>query len=264
MNKTLLRRSVFNIKMLMVVVVVSVVYFYELYVDEGFLIIDWSNAHENIDFLNLLVVAFALSVLPTTAGMFPAIPYSFSLLEERNCGFMRYELQRMSALQYIWKKIFFSGIAGGCTMLLPYIILMISLCTAGAPVSENSHPSMMETQIWGDILYKWDGYLVVILKGLLLVLFGILWAELALLTSLFIKNRYMAFVMPFLLYQMCWLIDIGNDWWRAFNPVYMIDSNFEASAMKLSQPFIIFIIYIIGVCVLCAYVFKEQVKHGNI
>ena len=49
MNKTLLRRSIFNIRMLMVVVVVCAIYFYELYVDEGFFIIDFSKAHKNTD-----------------------------------------------------------------------------------------------------------------------------------------------------------------------------------------------------------------------
>lgn len=264
MNKTLLRRSVFNIRMLIVVIAVSIIYFYELYVDEGFFIIDWSGMHKDTDILNLLIVAFTLSVFPTTAGLFPGIPYSFSLLEERNCGFMRYELQRMPVLQYIWKKILFSGIAGACSMLFPYVILMISISIAGAPVSESSHPNIMETQIWGDILYTWGGYLVVLLKGILLALFGIFWAEISLFISLFVRNRYMALVMPFLLYQMCWLIDIGDGRWRGFNPVYMIDSNFQKSEMSLFQPFMIFVIYIIAVCVLCIYIFKEHVKRGSI
>lgn len=264
MNKILLRRSVFNLRMLIVVVIVSMIYFLELYVNEGFFIIDWSSTPRNTDILSLLLVAFTLSVMPTTAGIFPGIPYSFSLLEERNCGFIRYELQRMSVMQYIWRKVFFSGIAGACSMLFPYIILMFSICLVGTPVSESIHPNIMELQIWGDILYIWGGFLVLLLKGLLLTLFGILWAELSLFISLFIRNRYIAFTIPFLFYQICWLVEIGNGKWRVFNPVYIIDSNFQLSEVMLVQPFMVFTIYITIVCVLCVYVFKEQVKNGYI
>lgn len=264
MNKMLLRRSVFNIRMFIVVVAASMIYYYELYIDEGFFIIDFNHVERNIDYLSMLLFTFALSVMPTTAGLFPGIPFSFSLLEERNSGFMRYELQRMSAGKYIWKKVLFSGIAGACSMLFPYIFLMASICNAGKPVSESLYPTVMEPQIWGEILFVWDGYLVILLKGFLLALFGMLWAEVALLLSLFVRNRYIAFTMPFLLYQICWLADMGGGRWGKFSPVFLIDSNYSASEMPLVQPFLVFIGYIIVVCVLCTYVFKEQVKRGKI
>lgn len=107
MNKMMLRRSIINIRMLFAVIIVSVIYIYELYANGMFMSGSIYNAEGTVDILGLLIIAFAFSIMPTTAGLFPGIPYSFSLLEERNSGFMRYELLRMSPMRYIRKKYCF-------------------------------------------------------------------------------------------------------------------------------------------------------------
>lgn len=122
----------------------------------------------------------------------------------------------------------------------------------------------MDTQIWKDVVFIWDGYFVILLKGILLVMFGVLWAELSLLVSMFVKNRYIAFVIPYLLYQLCWLLDIGGEKYRGLNPVYMIDSNAQASEMSIAQPFAVFVMYIIIVCIACIFVFRGLVKSEKI
>ncbi|MGN0367633.1 MAG: hypothetical protein ACI4EK_02530 [Wujia sp.] len=234
---------------------------FELIFNEQFLQTDWA-ANETQDILDLAFTVMAFSFFTITAGLFPAFPYAFSLLEERNCGYLRYQLSRMSANQYIYKKLLFVGISGATAMGVPYVLLMCIIGRAGVLSSEELHPSIMEDMIWGDILLVGGGWLVLILKGILIVMFGILWAQVGLLVSLFVKNRYLAFVLPFVIYQFCWLAAPADGSLRIWNPVYMITSDFMSTEETLQQPFIIFTCYIMIVCVLVFTVFKRQVKHG--
>lgn len=262
MNRILLQRSVFNIKMLIVVLIVVTIYFHELFVNENFFGIDWSQ-NQSVDVLELHMSVFALSFFSITAGMFPGIPYGFSLLEERNSGYLKYELSRMSTKRYIRKKIFFVGLSGVFTMAIPYIILMIPIGIAGVPTTKSVHPDIMEQLVWGKVLYIWGGYLVIVLKGILVILFGILWAEVSLLISLFVRNKYIAFVLPFIAFQLCWLLEPADGWLRMWNPLYMISFNFDATE-SLACPFLVFLIYIIIISINCEITFRRQVKNGKL
>ena len=263
MNRTLLRRSVLNTRMLVVILIVVAIYFHELFVNENFFGTDWSR-NQTMDILELHLDVFALSFFSITAGMFPGIPYGFSLLEEKNSGYLKYQLSRMPVKNYIRKKIFFVGLSGAVSMLVPYLILMIPIGMAGVPTTEQVHPVIMEDMIWGSVLYVWDGYFVVFLKGILMVLFGILWAEVSLLISLFVRNKYVAFVLPFIVFELCWLLDPGGGALRILNPLYMIGSDFDAGTEPLILPFLLFMLYILIVSVLCGGIFRKQVKHGKI
>lgn len=263
MNHVLFRRAVLNGRMLAVILVVVGIYFQELFINEGFFAVDWSR-NENVDILEMHLEVFAWSYFSITAGLFPGIPYGFSLLDERNSGYLKYELSRMPIDRYIRKKLFFTGLSGAFSMLVPYLILMLPISIAGIPATEQFHPFIMEDEIWGSILYVWGGYLVICLKGILIVLFGILWAELSLMISLFVRNRYIAFVLPFIVFELCWLLDPSNGSLRTWNPLYMLRSEFLVTEAPLVKPFVVFTLYILMVSVVCAVTFKRQVKNGKI
>lgn len=261
MNRIWLRRSIFNLRMLVVVVIILVIYFHELFINENFFGIDW-NLNTTVDILELHLSVFAFSFFSITAGMFPGVPYGFSLLEERNSGYLRYELSRMSVDCYIWKKIFFVGISGAASMAIPYCILSVLIGMVGVPTTEAVHPDILESEIWGSILYIWDGYLVLFLHGVLIVLFGILWAELSLLISLFVRNKYIAFVLPFIIFELFWLLN--REPFTTINPMYMLRANFDARSSTLAQPFLLFVVYILMTMLFCVNVFRKQVKNGKI
>lgn len=261
MNAMMAKRCIFNLRMILVIMVVLGIFLFELIVNEQLLQRD-STFNTKYDILELQLSVMAFSFFTITAGLFPALPYAFSLLEERNCGYLRYQLTRMSANRYIWKKLFFVGLSGAVSLSVPYALLMCIIGWAGVPATQEKHPSIMDEKIWGDILLVGGGWLVLILKGVLIILFGILWAELGLLISLFVKNRYLAFVLPFVFYQFCWLADPADGSLRIWNPVYMITSDFSPSEETLQQPFILFACYIFIVCMFVVGVFKRQVKHG--
>ena len=191
------------------------------------------------------------------AGLFPGVPYGFSLLEERNSGYVRYILQRMRPGRYILQRIFFVGLSGVVSTVLPYILLLITIVgiTDSATV-DNMQSSVVNNLIWANFSTVWGGGLVMLMKGVLLGLFGILWSELTLLISLHVRNRYVAFVLPFVFFQLCWiLIPVNN-----VNPVFLIRADLERSC-PVSLPYVILISYILVVIAAICMSFRRKIRN---
>ena len=53
-----------------------------------------------------------------------------------------------------------------------------------------------------------------------MILFGILWAELTLWFLLVIRNKYIVYILPFVMYQVLW-----NVLPHAVSPIFMIEYN---------------------------------------
>lgn len=261
MNKILIKDSVLNLKMLGVIAVSCILFFVELFINEGFLGNDWGR-NTIIDVQTLLCNVFALSIYTQVVGLFPGIPYGFSLLQERNSGFLKFELLRMSAKRYIRAKIFYTGLSGALTTGIPYLILLIPVSYVGVNTTVQHHTMVLEELVWGPILYDWGGYFVIFLKGILLVLFGILWAEITLLISLSVKNKYIAFILPYILYELLFFLNWKEGILCAINPRYIIRYDM-GMGYPLFLPFLCFGIYILLSILLIEFIFKRQVQNGK-
>lgn len=205
--------------------------------------------------LSTLMNVYALSVYVIFTGMFPGIPYGFSFLEERNSGFLKYILQRMSAKAYIRKKVLATGISGAVATVIPYLAFVIPLALlSGRTMPENG--GSLEDVVWWVLAQEKGVLFVYVLRGVLVMLFGILWAELTLLLTMYVRNKYIAFVLPFVVFQIFWLLFPWTDW----NPVHMIRSDFMAGETPLLQPFLIFLLYIVLVVIGIFLSFHRQRK----
>ncbi len=261
MIKYLLKNSIFNFRMLGLIILISLVLFFELCVNESF----FSNylfGTTIIDAQSLVCNVFALSIFTQLAGLFPGIAFGFSLLDERNSGFLKYELIRSTPMKYIKQKIFFTGLSGAITMIVPYIFLLIPVSFVGVGTTKEYHTAVLEKLAWGSIMYEWNGYLLIALKGVLLILFGIMWAELTLLISLFVKNRYVAFIIPYIIYELLFFLNWKNGILMAINPRYMLRYD-VGNEYPLILPFFMFIIYIALLDLIILIVFRKQVKDGK-
>ena len=92
------------------------------------------------------------------------------------------------------------GISGAVSTLIPYLSVAVpfSFFTRNSSVKFSKDFAEL---IWNRVITMWGEPAVYILRGLLMVLFGILWAELALLLSMVIRNKYIVYILPFVIYQ---------------------------------------------------------------
>lgn len=248
-----LRKAVFSWRMLAVIVVSSLLLYIELVEGKGIGRVDYSQTAN----VAMLVEVFALAHYTSMAGLFPGIPYGFSFLEERNSGFIRLVLQRETPGRYIRQKIFCTGAAGAVATVVPYFLLLLPILFVTAPATaDNLCSSVVMDLTWGQIATVGGGGLMLFLKGLLLALFGILWGEVTLLVTMFVRNRYMAFVMPFVIFELLWLLFPIS----TLNPVFMIRSDFDRSE-SLVLPFVLFLIYIAVIIMIVCAVFKRKIKN---
>lgn len=259
MIKYMTRRAILNKGMILAAGIPIFMFYYELFVGQNLLyIIEQSGIYWNG--LTLVSEVFALSVYIIFAGMFPGIPYGFSLLEERNSGYLRFILQRMSAKRYIQSKIFWVGISGAVSTFIPYLALAVPVWMLTVDSGVEPYQNLAFVLQWQQIALTYGEGMVYLLKGLLMVLFGILWAEVTLLLSLFVKNKYIAFVLPFVLFQLIWILIPNHD----LNPVFLIRSDSTVDEWSLGWSFILFILYTVLVIIGIYFVFRRQVRNEKI
>ena len=258
MTGYMIKRAVINKGMILAWIIPLLMLYYELLVGQGWLA-HLLNGAELGNGLNRLLNVYALSAYIIFAGMFPGIPYGFSLLEERNSGYLRYILQRISAKKFIRTKVFVTGVSGAFSTLIPYLVFVIPLAILTR--HDTGTPFVgQEELIWYTIAQSGGAFMVYLLKGVLLVLFGIMWAELTLLLTLYIKNQYIAFVLPVVIFQLFWLIFP----WRSWNPVFLIRADFTGNEISPGWPFFVFLLYIAIVIVGILFGFGRQVKNERI
>ncbi len=205
----------------------------------------------------------ALAWFVPVAGLFPGIPYAFSYLEERSSGFIHPEIIREGRKKYIKRKIILSCLGGAVVMGMAYLIMVLVGIAICEPTTLNNKPQVSEDWIWYGVITKWSGYYVVLLKGLLFILFGILWAEVTLLLSMTIKNKYAAYIMPFLIYHVSWQVHLLFGKLQLFFPSSMIrwDVHGDYSIVRV---YVQYALYIVLVTAAILIKFRGDIKRGRI
>lgn len=252
----MIKRAICNKWMILACVVSIAIFYYEM-------IFGWVSIYSIItepaihNGLAEMFWLFAYCSYVIFAGMFPGLAYGNSLLEERNSGYLRYVKTRISLKKYMGYKMIAVGISGAVSTLIPYlsVILPLSIATRNSSVKfTHDFPEL----IWSRIVTMWGEPAVYILRGLLMVLFGILWAELTLLLSMIVRNKYIVYILPFVIYQVLWIVLP-----HAINPTFMIRYDADYND-PLIQPYFLFAIYIVGVILAIWLLFRRQKKHEKI
>ena len=257
MNRLVLRKSVWNVKMLLVVAVSFAILVSPL-VTNGMVEAFFKNGSVNVDLISLQAYPFALSSFVIFAGMFPGIPYAYSYLEERSSGYLKFIRLRMSRKKYAFQKIFYSGLSGGLSMLIPGILIFALVDIMGVDTTPEQYPTVCDSMIWAPYLFIAGGRLILALKAILLFLFGVMWSEFSLLISQLVRNRYAAFVLPFIIFEMLWLIAGGS----IFNPIFLIRGDFE-NTYPLCTPYVVDIFYITVLVILNFSLLTRRKGFGN-
>ena len=252
----MIKRAICNKWMVLACAVSIAIFYYEI-------LFGWVPIREMIkepeyyNGLGEMVYLYALCSYVIFAGMFPGLPYGSSLLEERNNGYLNYIKNRISLKKYMGYKVVAVGVSGAVSTFIPYLSVAVpfSFFTRKSSVKfTQGFPDL----IWSRVATMWSEPAVYILRGLLMVLFGILWAELTFLLSMIIRNKYIVYILPFVIHQILW-ITLPH----AINPTFMIRYDAEYND-PLIQPYLLFAIYTVCVILAIWLLFRRQKKHEKI
>lgn len=200
---------------------------------------------ENYSAMQLLSAPLATSDFAPFAALFCVLPFAESFCEDLNSGYISAITTRIGAKKYAKTRCLSVALSGG-VVAATIVLITIGLCVIGAgqPDTEETVAFMGNTP-WAKmgILLTADGAVLYALRVFTAFLFGMLWALVGLAVSVFIPNRYVTLIAPFVIYQVLWFLLEET----AFNPVYLFrgDSNFIPS-------FLFVVIYQSACIALCA------------
>lgn len=252
----MIKRSIFNWKMVVACGLGIALLYHEMIFGwislEG---IVFESYYHNVEDFFLL---FAYSSYIIYAGIFPGISYGFSFLEERKSGYLQMIRQRISVTKYVWYKVIAVGISGGVCTGITFLVSVgpIQFFTRNSPkVAFRNNDKQV---IWQRIMETYGTDSVYLSRFVQMVLFGVLWAEAALLISLLVKNRYIAFALYFVVYELEFLL-LPNQFESACMLRY--DADYGDS---LLVPYLYFACGIVAVAVVILLIAKRQVKYEKL
>ena len=218
-----------------------------------FFIYDLFNT--TMDYLTMFTYPIALSGFLPFAALLAILPYAFSYLEEKNSGYGNYIISRCGIKKYIVSKVMSVGVAGGVAMTIPFILIIVIVLINGASVTRVNYPEMYEGRRWEPYLLIWGGKFILLLRLVLIFMFGAAWAEIALFISACYSNRYVVFIMTFVCYQLMWMILPTK-----INMTYLFRADYSQETMSIYTPYLIWCVYILVVCLFNYLIMIKKVK----
>ena len=168
----------------------------------------------------ILANVFAASGFGPFAAVFPVLAYATRFCEEYQSGYYRMIFARLSPVQFGRIRILTVALSGGVMIAVPIALSCIMAYTFGVPgVPGDSDVGMIEgTVIFTYIMKYGDGY-VAVGKTVLGFLFGCVWALVGFAFAVWIPNRYVALIAPFVLYESLWIALYQIIW---LNPIFLL------------------------------------------
>lgn len=195
-------RGIFNLRMLLVIVIVFLVQL-RPFIQYGIF-----NSQTTSDYLYLLTLPSSLSGLAPFAVLIPIIPYATSFCDEYNSGYFRLALIRSERNKYCFSKVMSTFLSGGIAMLVPFLLITLLIIAVGVPTTPavSLSEDYFNDTIWFQYMYSLGGIFVLLGRLILAFLFGAVWALVGLVISIVVPNRYIILLGPFVIYQALWML----------------------------------------------------------
>jgi hypothetical protein len=184
----------------------------------------------------------AIDIFVIFAPLAATLPYADSYLRDRDQGFARYALLRMTHSRYLIGKFIINGLVGGIAITLPMIVFfgftMAVYPHSLPPISATvySEEWMRSPGFLGSI-YAPHPNIYIFARIILGFLFGFTNATLGLAISSFFRSRYVVLAFPFtfsLIYNFIFAILGAPVWW--FGYVLTPDSMKASTAATVFLP----------------------------
>ena len=151
--------------------------------------------------VNILAASGFTVFLP----VFPVLGYASSFCGEYESGYYRMILSRMKPQKYAQVRIISVALSGGAIVAIPYLLLCLAAVHSGVP-EITSNTLRVDTDLEMVVIAQTYGVgVMVAAKVLLGFLFGAAWALIGLAFAVWMPNKYVSLIAPFVLYQSMWI-----------------------------------------------------------
>ena len=151
--------------------------------------------------VNILAVSGFTVFLP----VFPVLGYASNFCKEYESGYYRMILSRMISQKYAQVRIISVSLSGGAIVAIPYLLLCLAAVHSGVP-EITSNALRVDPDIEMVVIAQTYGVgVMVAVKVLLGFLFGAAWALVGLAFAVWMPNKYVSLIAPFVLYQSMWI-----------------------------------------------------------
>ena len=168
----------------------------------------------------ILANVFAASGFGPFAAVFPVLAYATNFCEEYQSGYYRMIFARMSPGHFGRVRILTVALSGGVMLAVPIALSCIMAYTFGVPgVPCESDVGMLDGNVVLIYIMKYGDWYVAVGKTTLGFLFGCVWALVGFAFAVWIPNRYVALIAPFVLYESMWIGLYRIVW---LNPIFLL------------------------------------------
>lgn len=140
------------------------------------------------------------------AAIFPSLAYASAFCEENNSGYLKMIFSRISYKKFGMIRMVTTALSGGVMLAVPVAVSLGMAYYCGIPGVPNGSDKGMSMggmdlfyiETFGDwYIYMW--------KVILAFLFGCMWALAGLAFAVWISNKYVSLIAPFVLYESMWM-----------------------------------------------------------
>ncbi|MDE7274490.1 MAG: hypothetical protein K2N95_15795 [Lachnospiraceae bacterium] len=163
--------------------------------------------------VNILAVSGFTAFLP----VFPVLGYASDFCGEYESGYYRLILARMKPREFARVRIISVALSGGAIVAIPYLLVCLVAVYLEAPGIADANSFGLDASGVNVIRMDADIEMVVIgqtygigalvaVKVLLGFLFGVAWALVGLAFAVWMPNKYVSLIAPFVLYQSLYIL----------------------------------------------------------
>lgn len=168
----------------------------------------------------IMASAFAASGFTPFAAVFPVLAYASNFCEEYQSGYYRMIFSRMGPEKFGIIRTVSVALSGGVIVALPILLVCVIALQFGIPgIPQGSDEGLWQGTVMLTYITKYGDWYIVAGKVLLGFLFGCIWALVGLAFAVWIPNRYVALIAPFVLYESLWL---GLENVPILNPIMLL------------------------------------------
>lgn len=178
-------------------------------------------------FLNAFGNIFHASGFAPFAAVFPVLAYSTTFCEEYGQGYFRMILHRTGFARFARVRMLTVAFSGGLMIAAPVeAVCLIAYAGSAHGIPTGSDEGLLAGTKIMEAVIKYGDWYVLTGKFVLAFLFGALWALVGLIFAVWIPNRYVGLLAPFILYETLWLF-LG---YVPYNPVFLLSGEGGLSA----------------------------------
>lgn len=163
--------------------------------------------------VNILAASGFIVFLP----VFPVLGYASRFCEEYGSGYYRLILARIKPQKFVQVRSISVALSGGVIVALPYLLICLAAVALEAPGVADANSLGLDASGVNVLRVEADIEMVVIgqtygvgvmvaVKVLLGFLFGAAWALVGLAFAVWMPNKYVSLIAPFVLYESLYLL----------------------------------------------------------